>query len=561
MWSRDLPRIRYVSRFYNWDMFRPILAAVATIAMTVSGLAQDSQASFQAIYAALDAAISAKDQDALNRLIAAEAQIHVGPVKLSLRGLMAGEMVKAGLSRRSNVRSVHVEGDSARVVADILYIVESGGKKQESRIIARDTWERNGSGWICRESEQTEGESMVPPTSAAEAKPVIEELKRRAVRLATVEPPAAERDGEFDDLEAFGTAIGGARIVALGEATHGTKEFFLLKERLIEYLVRRKGFSVVAFEMNWVNAEELDRYVKTQDAPRPRLGFDDLTDWMRSENRAGARLSLTGFDMQGAGPAADLVIRYLSRVSPSAAAASSQAYAEARKLDQDHTNVYLAAAAEAARRAESVLTQFDTNKLEWVAKSSPAEWRDARHAAQTAVDSAAMRIDGNGPTYRDRAMARNVEWLADEKYPGQKLILWAHNGHVVSDGDQMGGWLRKRFGAAYYAVGTAYRRGEIWAYGVEGNQNRGIGAWPVAPAPEGSGDAVLSGAGSPLFFLDVRSVPPDGPLGGWLAARHRFNLASGVVLIGKENMVTSVVRDAYDGLMFVEESHAGRPSR
>jgi hypothetical protein len=64
-----------------------------------------------------------------------------------------------------------------------------------------------------------------------------------------------------------------------------------------------------------------------------------------------------------------------------------------------------------------------------------------------------------------------------------------------------------------------------------------------------------------LFFLDVRSVPPDGPLGGWLAARHQFNLASGVVLIGKENMVTGVVRGAYDGLIFVEESHAGRPSR
>ena len=542
-------------------MFRFIPAAVAALAITVSGVAQDSRATFQEIYAGLDAAVSAKDREAISRLIAADAQIHVGPVKLSLRGLIAGEMAKAGLSRRSNVRSVQVEGDSARVVADILYIVESGGKKQESRRIARDTWERSGAGWICRESEQTEGESMVPPTSAAEAKPVIEELKTRAVKLATVEPPTAERDGGFDDLEAFGKAVAGARIVALGEATHGTREFFLLKQRLIEYLVQRKGFSVVAFEMNWPDADEVDRFIKTPDAPRPRLGFAELMDWMRSENRAGARLTSTGFDMQGAGPAADLVMQYLRRVSPNAAGVATQAYAGARKFDEDHTNVFLAGAAEAARRAESVLAQFDANKTEWVGKSSPAEWRDARHAAETAVDAAAMRVEGNGPTYRDRAMARNVEWLADEKYPGQKLILWAHNGHVASDGDQMGGWLRKRFGEAYYVVGTAYRWGEIWAYGVEGNQNRGFGAWPVAPAPEGSGDAVLSGAGIPLFFLDVRSVLPEGPLGGWLAARHRFNLAGGVVMIGKENMVTVVVRGAYDGLMFVEESHAARPSR
>lgn len=542
-------------------MFRFIPAAVTALAMTVSGVAQDSQATFQGIYAVLDAAVSAKDREAINRLIAPSAQIHVGPVNLLLRGLIALEMAKAGLSRRSNVRSVQVEGDSAQVVADILYIVASGGKNQESRRIARDTWERSGGGWICRESEQTGGDSMVPPTAAAEAKPVIEELKRRAVKLATVEPPTTERDGGFDDLEAFGKAVGGARFVALGEATHGTREFFLLKQRLIEYLVRRKGFSVVAFEMNWPDADEVDRFVKAQDAPRPRLGFAELMDWMRSENLAGANLTSTGFDMQGAGAAADLVIGYLRRVSPDAVAGATQAYAGARRFDEDHTSVFLAGAAEAARRAESVLAQFDANRTGWAAKSSPAEWRNARHAAETTVDAAAMRVEGNGPAYRDRAMARNVEWLADEKYPGQKLILWAHNSHVASDGDQMGGWLRKRFGEAYYVVGTAYRQGEIWAYGIEGNLNRGYGAWPVAPAPEGSGDAVLGGAGLPLFFLDVRSVPPDGPLGGWLAASHRFNLASGVVLIGKENMVTGVVRGAYDGLMFVEESHAGRPSR
>src|SRR5260370_1197237 len=84
-----------------------------------------------------------------------------------------------------------------------------------------------------------------------------------------------------------------------------------------------------------------------------------------------------------------------------------------------------------------------------------------------------------------------VEWLSEEAFPGAKVILWAHNGHVAADAGDMGGWLRKRFGNTYYAVGTAYRRGQIRAYGVEGNQNKGFGAWPVASAPEGSGDAIL----------------------------------------------------------------------
>ena len=75
-------------------------------------------------------------------------------------------------------------------------------------------------------------------------------------------------------------------------------------------------------------------------------------------------------------------------------------------------------------------------------------------------------------------------------------------------------------------------------------------------APEGSGDAILSAAGMPLFFLDIRSVPRDGPLGVWLAAEHRFNIAGGVVPIGKESMSEGSLRSRFDGLVFVEESHA-----
>jgi hypothetical protein len=76
------------------------------------------------------------------------------------------------------------------------------------------------------------------------------------------------------------------------------------------------------------------------------------------------------------------------------------------------------------------------------------------------------------------------------------------------------------------------------------------------PAPEGSGDAILSAAGMPLFFLDLRSVPRDGPLGVWLAEEHRFNIAGGVVPIGKESMSEGSLRARFDGLVFVEESHA-----
>ncbi|MBZ5586259.1 MAG: hypothetical protein LAQ30_29555, partial [Acidobacteriia bacterium] len=76
---------------------------------------------------------------------------------------------------------------------------------------------------------------ILPPTSAEAARPVIAELKRRAVALLGT-----------GDLAAIGTAIGEARVVALGEAAHGTREFTQWKQRLVEYLATKKGFTAIA---------------------------------------------------------------------------------------------------------------------------------------------------------------------------------------------------------------------------------------------------------------------------------------------------------------------------
>ena len=110
---------------------------------------------------------------------------------------------------------------------------------------------------------------------------------------------------------------------------------------------------------------------------------------MREENRAGPKVTWTGFDMQGVGAAADLSLEYLKR------------YAPARKIDEDHTKFFLPGAGEAARKAEAILAQFDAHRQEWIAKSSAAEWRDARHTAATVAAAAAMRVEANGFLYRD----------------------------------------------------------------------------------------------------------------------------------------------------------------
>src|SRR5205807_1370637 len=86
----------------------------------------------------------------------------------------------------------------------------------------------------------------VPATDAATTQAVAEALRRHAAPLTSAQARQEDRD-----LAAFGKAVGNSRIVSLGEATHGSREFFQMKHRLLEYLVREKGFTVFAIEANW----------------------------------------------------------------------------------------------------------------------------------------------------------------------------------------------------------------------------------------------------------------------------------------------------------------------
>ena len=152
---------------------------------------------------------------------------------------------------------------------------------------------------------------------------VVAELKQRAAPLATV-----VAGNKMDDLAAFGKAVGDARIVALGEASHGTREFFQMKHRLLEYLVKEKGFTVFAIEGNWPEALAADRYIKTGEgdakAALAAMYFwtwqteevRDMVEWMRAFNQAPGphpTLTFTSFDMQTGRVAGQQALDYLKR--------------------------------------------------------------------------------------------------------------------------------------------------------------------------------------------------------------------------------------------------------
>ncbi|HKQ57096.1 MAG TPA: erythromycin esterase family protein, partial [Candidatus Eisenbacteria bacterium] len=160
------------------------------------------------------------------------------------------------------------------------------------------------------------------------------------VRAAAIPFDTAEPGHGFRDLEPLKRVIGDARIVALGEGTHGTHEFFQMKHRLTEFLATEMGFTVFGIEANMPEAARLNGYVRDgRGDPRQLLEglyfwtwntqeVLDLIEWMRAFNLSGrGRIEFTGFDMQMPDTAAAEVLYFLRRAERAYADSAAAAYA------------------------------------------------------------------------------------------------------------------------------------------------------------------------------------------------------------------------------------------
>src|SRR5215216_3686976 len=156
---------------------------------------------------------------------------------------------------------------------------------------------------------------------AQQSDSVTEWIRANAIRLTTTEAGRG-----FADMQPLKALIGNARIVSLGEATHGTREFFQLKHRILEFLATEMGFTIFSIEANMPEAYRLNDYVLngTGDPAELLRGMYfwtwnteevlEMIRWMRTFNQSGrGRVQFTGFDMQTHTVALDIVQQFVQR--------------------------------------------------------------------------------------------------------------------------------------------------------------------------------------------------------------------------------------------------------
>lgn len=427
-----------------------------------------------------------------------------------------------------------------------------------------DDWTHAGGAWRLRSTAVhdrvwyvdgktiEERREQPPPSNAA-----IAELHRRAVVL-----PSLALDTPPDAFGGIGAAIGDARIVGMGEGSHGTAEFFAFKTALFKYLVEKKGFTVFAMEANWGTGLAVDRFVKggrgTAQQAVATLGFwtwdtpevVDLVQWMHDYNAAPGThpiLTFAGIDMQDPMGAVLFLADYVRERAPERYAGIAPA------LGCIAGSVAHAAAKPAAGCRERVAAAQEM--LDSLGDAPDAAL--ARHAAATILQYVDYTVAARdvGTQTRDEAMAANVEWLA-EQHAGEKIAVWAHNGHVGTASElsyrAMGTYLRRAFGAGYYTIGQTFGGGTV--RGIA--SGRGLEAVAVPLNPNDTLVRLFASLNA-AAFLDLRGLPPGSALAEFFATQRSVDVIGALLDPSDPPAAMAMnVPQAFDGLVYVPKSTA-----
>jgi erythromycin esterase len=366
--------------------------------------------------------------------------------------------------------------------------------------------------------------------AAIVAKPVQLDAKQAAWLKENCTHFTTDKPGTgFADMKAFGDIVGDARVVSLGEGTHGTSEFFAMKHRLTEYLASEKGFTLFAIEANMPEAYRVNEYVLTgKGDPRKLLAgmyfwtWDtqevlDMIEWMRKVNAAGKRkIQFLGFDMQFGKVAMANVIAFANKADPEYAKKLDAVYDGLADYWGDPRTAQAAhkrsrkEKEEIAQRAWAVVKHLEAHRDKYRAKHDAALVERAIQDARVAAQS--VQVQYAPGSYRDECMADNVAWILQHAPKGSKIVLWAHNGHVARQPGAMGSFLARRFGKDMVVFGFTCREGKYTAI----NPGKGLVDDNPLQIPEpGSIEWNLHRAGHARCVLDLRKAV-SAPDGKWL---------------------------------------------
>jgi erythromycin esterase len=356
-----------------------------------------------------------------------------------------------------------------------------------------------------------------------------------------------------------------ARIIALGEATHGTHEFFTIKHQLVVALMAERKDIVFAIEANMPEADRINQYILEGRGDPQRLIKEmqfwtwdtqevlDMIEWMRTYNASGhGRIEFTGFDMQFPAAAMEAVLAFLARHDPALAEQAQAVYADLstgffdrfRPTTSDPELHHRWTATMIS--AHDLVTRLESRQSSYLQHQPPTDVARIIQYARLAAQAAGIGI--SAPQYRDRCLADNVGWLA-QQHPAATLVLWAHNIHVMRTPSRMGGMLAAQFGDAYCPVGFTFYAGSYVA--VRADEGPVVNT--AAPALASSSEARLYQSGHRGLIIDLQRAATQ-QWTRWLLEKRPTRNIGAFAVDGHDAYALACLPDLYAALIFIARS-------
>jgi erythromycin esterase-like protein len=326
-------------------------------------------------------------------------------------------------------------------------------------------------------------------------------MKTQQLSAARLIREEAEPFGNIEaaDLAPLLDRIGSARVVLLGEASHGTSEFYRMRSRITRELIERAGFTMVAVEADWPDARWVDAYVRhATERPSKEQPFKrfprwmwrnrevaEFVEWLRHHNgtvpNRDARVAFCGLDLYSLYSSIESVLHYLDRTDPAAARLARERYGCLTPWAGEPAAYGRAAITEAYRSCESqvvrTLQDLLDRRLDYAGRGDGDHFLDAVQNARLVANAEQYyRVMYYGSTeswnLRDQHMFDTLETALGAQGPDSRAVVWEHNSHVGdATATEMGrvgqinvGYLcRDAFGKDAYLVGFGTDHGAVAA--------------------------------------------------------------------------------------------------
>lgn len=398
----------------------------------------------------------------------------------------------------------------------------------------------------------------------------------------------------FDSINDLGPlidSIGDAKYVLLGEASHGTSEFYTLRAELTKRLIKEKGFSVIAVEGDWPSCQHINRYIKNIGTPNKDIKevlqafnrwptwmwaneeISELVDWLKSFNQKSNRTNKVGFyglDVYSLWESMDEIIKYLDRTGNSGLKEARSAFSCFEPYNRNNESYAVSAgylSENCIKEALELLTVIRKNKWKYDDEDENSLNMEVNSLVTVNAEEyyrTMVLSDSKSWNVRDIHMVEALNAVMKFYGDDAKVIIWEHNTHVgdarATDMKNAGmvnvGQLirQQNYPEDVYIVGFGTHSGTVIAsteWGVDYLVTN------VPAAQPGSWEDLMHKAGARnqyLLFTDENREKFGKTVG------HR---AIGVVYRPAQeqygNYVPSIMSSRYDGFIFVDKTHALHP--